>query len=768
MGKLVVLKFADGNFTQGFAVTVQIGDEGELPAVETTGKLPPARELPQYYIHWQSSYKRLGIPYRLEANTAQVTNVSVTKDCQTAAQSLRSRFNSWLQAEEFRPIREKLLEKLSPNDIIRIILQTENSELQRFPWHLWDLLERYPKAEIALASPRYERINQPRSPNPQVNILAIVGDSQGIDTQADKDLLQSLPDADVSLLVEPDRKELTDQIWGKNWDILFFAGHSTSQGDNCGRIYLNQNDSLSIAELKYALKTAVERGLQLAIFNSCDGLGLARELADLQIPQIIVMREPVPDQVAQEFLKNFLTALAQNTTLYLAVREARERLQGLENKFPCATWLPIICQNLSQTPVSWDELKLPVATVTKSSKPIARTLVSALIVTLIVALLRFFGVLESSELKAFDQMLWLRYLVITEKPDDRLLIITIDDNDLAMQRRNREDLGASSISEKSLNQLLVKLEEYQPRAIGLDIYRDFEIKTKELSNRLQNTQNLIAVCKGSDATAKTVGIAPPSGIPTERLGFSDFLHDQDGVVRRHLLFMNPEAASLCPASYALSVQLAFRYLAVQDILPKFNAQGELELGSTVFNNINSRTGGYQGIDANAGQILLNYRAVENIAQKVTLTEFLSGQINRNAIKDKIVLIGVVSKQDFPDYWATPYGDRFHNQMPGVMVHAHMTSQILSNVLNRRPLMKVWSGWIDFGWIFCWSVYGGLVVWFLDYSPRLIVGLGVGGLVLYVVCFGFCVQGYWVAFVPSVVALFGTVGVMYFEYLTQRR
>jgi hypothetical protein len=29
------------------------------------------------------------------------------------------------------------------------------------------------------------------------------------------------------------------------------------------------------------------------------------------------------------------------------VREAREKLQGLEDRYPCATWLPVICQNPS-------------------------------------------------------------------------------------------------------------------------------------------------------------------------------------------------------------------------------------------------------------------------------------------------------------------------------------------------------------------------------------------------------------------------------------
>ncbi len=103
------------------------------------------------------------------------------------------------------------------------------------------------------------------------------------------------------------------------------------------------------------LKKAIQQGLTLAIFNSCDGLGLATNLADLQIPQIIVMREPVPDRVAAEFLKNFLTAFSGGQPLYQSVREAREKLQGLEDQFPCATWLPVICQNPALLPLSWKE-----------------------------------------------------------------------------------------------------------------------------------------------------------------------------------------------------------------------------------------------------------------------------------------------------------------------------------------------------------------------------------------------------------------------------
>ncbi|RCJ14993.1 sensor protein Chase2 [Nostoc sp. ATCC 43529] len=762
MGKLVVLKFGEGSFEQGFAVTLQIGEEHERATTEVTGKLPPFPEMPLYYSHWQSSYRQIGNRYRLHAEQVQVTNVSMIQDCENTSHILRARFNTWLKAEEFRSVREKWLERLSSTEEVRVILQTENSQLQLLPWHLWDLLERYPKAEIALSSPTYDRVHKSRTPNPLVNILAIVGNSKGIDTQADQALLQQCNNAEVSFIVEPQRQDLTEHLWGKNWDILFFAGHSSSQGNGeSGRIYLNKTDSLTIGELKYALRKAIENGLQLAIFNSCDGLGLARELADLQIPQIIVMREPVPDQVAQEFLKYFLQGFASGESLYQSVRQARERLQGLEDRFPCATWLPVICQNPAQTPPTWDELRSrEIEEMPNLSGSIKRrfsiTLLSSLAVTAFVVVVRLVGILEATEIQAFDGMMRSRP---SEGIDSRLLVITIDDDDLATQRKNGESLIGASISEKSLNKLLEKLNKYQPRAIGLDIYRDFNAKQPDLITRLQKTPNLIGVCKGSDGTTKIRGIQPPPEIPKTNIGFSDFIHDRDGVIRRHLLFMNQEPTSLCSTSYSFSLQLASLYLRSSGIRVKFTPEGNLQLGKTVFPNLKSRSGGYQNINADGGQILLNYRSPKEVAEQVRLTEFLSSPVNPNAIKDRIVLIGVISRGDSPDTWPTPYGVPLDEQMPGVLLQAHMVSQILSAVEKGRPLLRVWSLWLEVAWIWGWSVVGGVLAWRNLSLPWLALAVGVTSSVLYVACFGLLISGAWVPFVPSALSLLATVGLM---------
>lgn len=358
MGQLATLKFSDGSFEQGFAITLQMGDETVRPSTEINGKLPPNQDILPTYRYWQALYhsvisstlegRPLCLPKQMPAATLE--------ECQQSAQALSTHFNRWLRSDSFSLIREKWLAVLSTTDDLRVLIQTQELILQKLPWHLWDLLTHYPKAEIALSAPNYDKVSNTPASN-HARILAILGNSEGIDTTSDRTTLKQLAGNAVQFLSEPQLQDLTDELWQQPWRILFFAGHSASHETGAtGRIAVSPTERLSIGQLKYALRNSVQRGLRLAIFNSCDGLGLARELANLQIPQLIVMREPVPDYVAQQFLKYFLTVFSSGKPLYQAVREARERLQGLETQFPCATWLPVIWQNPTEIPPTWQAL----------------------------------------------------------------------------------------------------------------------------------------------------------------------------------------------------------------------------------------------------------------------------------------------------------------------------------------------------------------------------------------------------------------------------
>lgn len=775
VGKLVILKLGEGNFEQGFPVTLQIGDENARPIVEITGALPPNPEIPRDYHRWQSIYRNLRLPSRPIGLPKEHNQVSTLEDCQRVTEEFKVRFNTWLASDSFRPIREKWLEKLMVADNIRVLLQTKDFRLQKLPWHLWDLLERYPQAEIALSAPAYEQVNRITTTSDKVKILAILGNSQGIDTKTDQALLNLLPNADITFLVEPQCQDLTDQLWEQHWQILFFAGHSSTQETNeIGKIYVNQTESLTISQLKYALRKAVERGLQLAIFNSCDGLGLAREFADLHIPEIIVMREPVPDRVAQQFLKYFLEAFARGNSLYLAVREARERLQGLENQFPCATWLPVICQNPAEMPLNWGELfrnARNIPTSLSETTPVKRItnrlgfsflLLISMAMTGILMGVRYSGVLQPLELSAFDQLLRLRP---PEKPDSRLLIVTVTEEDVQAQKQEKPQ---GSLSDKSLAQLLEKLETYQPQVIGLDIYRDYPVSKDypALAERMRKSDRFVAVCQLDDSQAGKPGVKPPPEVSSVGLGFSDIAVDSDNVVRRHLLSLMPSPSSPCTTQYALSVQLAYRYLDAKGIQLQFHPDGAWQLGKLRFKPIESHTGGYQGIDAFGNQILLNYRSSGSLeaipsagfanAPHITLGEVLTGKLNANTVKGKIVIIGTTA-ETFHDYWLTPYTTPQGKlqAIPGVFLQAQMVSQLLSAALDGRPLLWTWPLWGEVIWIWGWSFLGGLLTAYLHRFTYISLAGGIAITSLYASCFAFLIAySCWVPLIPAMLALGG--------------
>ncbi|NJM48477.1 MAG: CHASE2 domain-containing protein [Alkalinema sp. RU_4_3] len=424
------------------------------------------------------------------------------------------------------------------------------------------------------------------------------------------------------------------------------------------------------------------------MFNSCDGLGLAQDFADLQIPQLIVMRQAVPDRVAAQFLQYFLAAYAQGSPLYSAVRQGRERLESLEDRFPCATWLPIIFQNLAAPALSWNDL------LGRSPQPPKRRALkgwpwlipaAGLVAALVTSGVRSLGVLQTPELMVYDQMLRSRP---QEPGDSRIVVITVTEEDVKAQAE-----GRGSLSDRAFEQLLTKLEALQPTAIGLDIYRDFPVGKgfPKLATRMNKSKTLVAVCRSNDIATKLQGIAPPPEVSSDRLGFSNFVSDPDHVVRRQLLALEPAPDSPCPADYGLSSQLALRYLDKQGITLQVSPKGVWQLGKATFAPLEARHGGYQAIDAWGYQVMLNYRNYRDpaeVAPRITLSQALSGALTAAAIKDRIVLIGTTA-ESFQDFTLTPFrnGQGAQHQIPGVMMQAQMVSQLLSAAMEGRSLIR---------------------------------------------------------------------------------
>lgn len=368
MSKIVVLSL-NGTLQAGVRVFLEIR-EGETPRSSATGWLPPNPELAATVQAYWESYRRLGAPYAIAFARPRVLKPkSIENDGKVApssemlARQLREQLNVWLSpSQTFSDISSQLSQYLYSETEIHLSIRTDDFSLRKLPWHEWQVWQdNCPGRDPAIAPLSFRTTSAPKptAPKSAVEVLAILGHSEGINLDEDRVLLAKLAAARVTFLVKPDRKTLHDRLWEREWEIVFFAGHSETRGEE-GRIYINPQESLSIDDLHWALKRAVDRGLKLAIFNSCDGLGLVKKLADLQIPKTIVMRDLVPDRVAHQFLKYFLLEFAgEGRSFEAAVCAARQRLQGLEGEFPGATWLPVICEHPAAVSSTWEQWLAP-------------------------------------------------------------------------------------------------------------------------------------------------------------------------------------------------------------------------------------------------------------------------------------------------------------------------------------------------------------------------------------------------------------------------
>ncbi|NJL91969.1 MAG: CHAT domain-containing protein [Coleofasciculaceae cyanobacterium SM2_1_6] len=325
--------------------------------------LPPCPKLVANIRDWQKAYRADVTHPRLEILQESITNSSDINH-EELIHNLKKNLNDWLNSPEFLPLKESLIARLSRDEVVLVGIDINDRDLKYAPWHLWNFFEYFPKADFALLSHNSSGLNSGDRQNKRVrsniNIMAIIGDSRGINTTEDTMILKNLPYVNhPQILSEPSRQEVIDALWNPEpVDILFFAGHGKEE-DHKGRICINNNESLSVKEIEQSLEQQIQKGLQLAIFNSCDGLELGEAIADLHIPQAIVMKEAVPDAIAQRFLKDFLAEFSQGVSLVQALRQTRNKLKDREHDYPYASWLPVLYCNPTEPLMQWSHPQPP-------------------------------------------------------------------------------------------------------------------------------------------------------------------------------------------------------------------------------------------------------------------------------------------------------------------------------------------------------------------------------------------------------------------------
>ena len=227
--------------------------------------------------------------------------------------------------------------------------------------------------------------------------------------------------------------------------------------------------------------------------------------------------------------------------------------------------------------------------------------------------------------------------------------------------------------------------------------------------------------------------------------------DSDHILRRQLLFMSHPQG--CQTKRSLAIQLAFHYLKKQGIQPQNIPPDQIKLGNLILKPMGSDIGFYPKSDRQVYQIMLNYRLSEPIAPEVTFTQILNGEVDPNLVKDKLVLVGVNATSVKDEGHRTSYSP--DQEVRGLMIQAQMVSHLLSAVLDDRPLLTVWSKWIDALWIGFWTLLGGVSVLLISHRTPIIITLGTATAVLYGVCWGLFLVAMWVPFIPALLGLVGS-------------
>lgn len=360
------------------------------------------------------------------------------------------------------------------------------------------------------------------------------------------------------------------------------------------------------------------------------------------------------------------------------------------------------------------------------------------IVVLVVCGIEQLGKLEFLELAVFDLMM--RSRAETEL-DSRIVVVGIDESDIQTWQQ-------STFSDNLLAKLLAKLQQHRPTVIGLDIYRDLPQPPGKASLIKQlEAENIIVI----DNIDRDGGVPAPPNIASSRVGFNNFLLDPDGKVRRN--FMAFRQGDRLVYSFALQMSLA--YLDARDrieVEPEY-----LKLKQAIFPKLRADSGGYQRSpsDVLGAQTILNYRSPGKAAQQLSFSQVLKGNFNPDSITGKVIIIGYTAPSK-KDIFSTPFDVE---KMPGVTIHAQMVSQIISAVLDKRPLFVFLPQWGEVVWILFWSFAGAVLVWRIKHP--LILGVSVVATVgaLSGASFISFLGMTWIPATPAIIGLLMTTGVI---------
>ena len=371
----------------------------------------------------------------------------------------------------------------------------------------------------------------------------------------------------------------------------------------------------------------------------------------------------------------------------------------------------------------------------------------AVITCVVVA--RLTGSLQVVEWMALDQTLRSRPV---ESADSRIVIVGINEDDI-------KTVGKYPIPDTKLAKLLQRLQRDQPRAIGIDIFRDLTTGSSrvELAKVLRNSSNIVGI---EMALSPNLTVKPPPELSLEQVGLADAVMDSDGKLRRSLLASKVDGKT----RYSFALLLAALYLQSQNIALQHGSRASdpIQFGTVALPRFVKNTGGYVNAKAGGNQVLLNFRTSPQPFTIVSLTDVLNDKVPSNLIRDRIVLIGMTAPS-VNDIFMTSatQGTLLSNTLDnaeqyqfiyGVEYQAHAISQMIHAVLEDRPLLRTGlNGW-EYVWIMSWGLLGIALGLMLRSPWKTLLSLAISSLSLVLICYGLIILGWWIPLAPALLTL----------------
>lgn len=369
---------------------------------------------------------------------------------------------------------------------------------------------------------------------------------------------------------------------------------------------------------------------------------------------------------------------------------------------------------------------------------------TSLLLGALLSLVRQQGYLQFLELAAYDMLV--ATLDGGNRPPPVATLVILTESDI-------NNLGNWPLTDEQLHDILVRLLDYDPAVVGVDIYRDLAVPpgNDALQQLLSNDPRIIAIEKfpGPGST----GIPPPPALRNSpRVGFSDLASDPGGVIRRNLLFQSHGQRT----GYSLSLRLALAYLAAHNIFPApaEDVPSNLRLGEVTLVPLEGSEGGYIDADTAGYQIMLDYQGVPSPFPVYPLAHLLEGKVEPANIRGRILLLGVAS-ESVKDYFPTPFTllDPVVGTLSGSAIHAHAAQQLVNAALYHRQPLVSWSDRAELAWLWLWVGLGFLAGWFAGPVWRFVPILAAGaGAALAAAALAYA-WGLWIPVVPNLLGWF---------------